>query len=92
MIAQIGEAKRDQSGGRARSGNALEYGFYHPDYGLVRSGAPRTAGAEALELSARPLDDAGRQASELQLCGSRPVDAVHAGVASRHCARPSRNR
>lgn len=85
-------ARHDERGGSPRAGDALEYGFYHPAYGLVRSGAPRVEVGSELELEARPLDEAGRRASRLQLCGSRPSDAVHAGVAERHCRRPDRNR
>ncbi len=86
------EAERDSNGGRPQGGDALEYGFYHPAFGLVRKGTPRSDASNELELTGRRLDDAGRRASELQLCGSLPVDAVHAGVAARHCDRGERNR
>lgn len=81
-------AKQDSSGGRATGRDAVEYGFFHPDFGLVRAGSPGKAGE--LVLRGRALDEAGRQASQLELCGSRPVDAVHAGVAQRHCRPRSR--
>lgn len=86
---EFARASRDAEGRSPGAGDALEYGFYHPAFGLVRSGPPRSEGP--LELRGRRLDAAGRRAAELQLCGSRPVDAVHAGVAARHCPRPNRN-
>jgi hypothetical protein len=69
----------------ANGSGGPEYGFFHSDYGLVRTGASRGEGT--LVLGARQLDAAGRHASELSLCGSRPADEVLADVAQRHCPR-----
>jgi hypothetical protein len=64
-----------------------EYGFYQPDYGLVRLGRPDAGGPVTLE--GVPLDVEQRRAAELSLCGSRPADEVAAHVARSHCDRVS---
>lgn len=67
--------------------DAAEYGFFHPDYGLVRG----SAGSSPIELAGPPLDEAKRRAEELSLCGSRPADRVIADVARMHCSHPTRD-
>ena len=48
--------------------DAAEYGFFHPDYGLVRGGA---AASDVVKLKGAVLDDARRRAEDMSLCGSR---------------------
>jgi len=67
--------------------HVAEYGFFHAEFGLVRSGKARTS--KDLILRGRKLDRAGLQAMELNLCGSRPADEVLADAARLHCKRPS---
>lgn len=68
--------------------DAAEYGFYHPEYGLVRLGRPESDGP--VVLAGKRLDPARRQAEQLSLCGSRPPDEVTAHVARSHCAHRKR--
>lgn len=70
--------------------DAAEYGFFHAEFGLVRSG-PAGGEGRALTLSSGRLDAAMRRASELALCGSRPPDAVVETLRPRVCERAPRS-
>ncbi len=79
------EALADEPRAWVLKTDAPEYGFVHPDFGLVRAGV---AGANGnLVLTGKRLDEAGRRASEMSVCGSRPADDVLAGAADRYCPR-----
>lgn len=60
------------------------YGFFHPDYGLVRGPAARDAGG-ALSLSGSRRDAPARLGDLARLCESRPRDGGERELAARLC-------
>ncbi len=81
-------ATSTESRASMRQTDPAEYGFYHPEYGLVRVGRPATAGH--VELTGERLDAARLRAEQLSLCGSRPADEIAADVVRMHCGHRQR--